>query len=55
MHFQMEMADRDEENSSEEDVEEQFDKLEFMNKFHAGLNDLITQLRSQLAEKPTGS
>ena len=28
MHFQMEMADRDEENSSEEDVEEQFDKLD---------------------------
>ena len=41
----------DEENSSEEDVEEQFNKLEFINKFYAEL----MQLMNQLAGEPTGS
>ena len=40
----------DEENSSEENVKKQFDKLEFMNKFHAGLMQLINQLGGE----PTG-
>ena len=44
-------ADRDEANSSEEDVKEQFDKLEFIHKFHAEL----TQLMNQLIGEPTDS
>ena len=53
-----EFSDGDEENSSGEDVEQCFNKVEFMNKFCIRLMQVmiegITQLMNQLAEEPAG-
>ena len=52
-----EISERDEEISSGEDVEQCFDKVEFMNKFHSRLmqimNEGIMQLMNQLANEPS--
>ena len=50
-----EFLDGDEDNSSEEGVKEQFDKMEFLNKFYKGVNDMITHMITTIAEEPQGS
>ena len=40
-------SERDDKNSSENDVKEHFDKFEFMNKFHDGMMQLSTQLAEE--------
>ena len=45
----------DEEISSEENVKGQFDKMEFLNKFHKMVNDVITHMITKVAEEPEGS
>ena len=48
-------SERDDKNSSENDVKEHFDKFEFMNKFHKVINDVITHMISEVVEEPKGS
>ena len=40
-------SERDDENSSEDNVKEHFDKFEFMNEFHDGMMQLLTQLAKE--------
>ena len=45
----------DERISFGENIKGQFDKREFLNKFHKAINDVITHMISEVAEGPKGS
>ena len=47
--------EQDEEISSEENVEGQFNKMKFLNEFQKAFNEVITHMITKVAEEPMGS